>query len=273
MITLPRILFGPFLALGLALPAAAAPDAGGIQGITEPFRFATISAELASRITSVRINEGGRARKGDTILVLDAEEAELEAERSRLIAENDAELTEARLKAEMAKRDLVATKMVYDSTRSVSKEEFLKKELEFNLAKAEVDRLAMAKQKSVLEYKIALQNLKRHFVIAPYDGVVAQRFLNENETCKPQEPLIKFVDVYRCRLVAYIPVARTRGLAKGQRVSLTVGDPGQEPRAGTLEFLSPVVDQASGLRTVKVVFDNPDGAIQPGVPGYLRLDK
>jgi RND family efflux transporter MFP subunit len=256
--------------------AGAAPlrEPAPLQGYTEPYRFATMSSETASRITEVRINEGGRARKGDTILVLDPEEAALEAERTLIISENESELSAARLKTEMAKRDLLATRQVYDSTRSVSREEYLKKELEFNLARTEVDRLTMVHKKAVLEHRIALRNLRRHYVLAPYDGIVAQRFLNEGETCKPQEPLIKFVDVYRCRLVAYVPVALAHGLAKGTKVSLTVGDPKSgAARQGTVDFLSPVVDQASSLRTAKIVFDNPDGTLQPGVSGWLRLEK
>lgn len=262
------------LAAVSSLGAAPAREPAPLQGYTEPYRFATMSSETASRITAVRINEGGRARKGDTILVLDPEEAALEAERTRIISENESELSAAKLKAEMAKRDLLATRQVYDSTRSVSREEYLKKELEFNLARTEVDRLTMARKKSVLEHQIALRNLKRHYVLAPYDGMVAQRFLNEGETCKPQEPLIKFVDVYRCRLVTYVPVALAQGLAKGTKVNLTVGDPRTGvSRQGTVDFLSPVVDQASGLRTAKIIFDNSDGSLQPGLPGYLRLEK
>jgi RND family efflux transporter MFP subunit len=265
---------GWLAALALCGHAMAAGEPSAFQGFTEPFRFATISSEIAARITAVKINEGGRARKGDTILVLDAGEAMLEAERSRIIAESEAELTAAKLKSEMAKRDLKATRQVFDSTRSVSQEEVWKKELESDLAKTEVDRLTMAKQKAVLEYKIALKNLERHFVIAPYDGIVAQRFLNEGETCKPEEPLIKFVDVAHCRFITYLPVRLTQGLAKGSRISLSLGDPKKPSvRSGTIDFISPVVDQASGLRTTKVVFANSDGSIQPGVPGFLQLEK
>lgn len=257
-----------------AAPGAPAREFTSIQGITEPYSYSTISSEIAARITSVRIDEGGHARKGDTILVLDAGEARLEAERSRIIAESDAELTAAKLKAAMAERDLAATRQVFDSTRSVSQEELWKKELESGLAGTEVDRLTMTKQKAALEYKIALENLERHFVIAPFDGIVAQRFLNEGETCKPEEPLIKFVSVSRCRFIAYIPVRSTQGLAKGSRVTLSVGDP-KKPllREGVVDFISPVVDQASGLRTTKVVFGNADGSIQPGVPGFLQIGK
>ena len=39
-----------------------------------------------------------------------------------------------------------------------------------------------------------------------------------------------------------------------------------------IEFISPVVDPASNLREVKVVFRNPDGKIQPGVNGEMILE-
>jgi len=34
-----------------------------------------------------------------------------------------------------------------------------------------------------------------------------------------------------------------------------------------------VVDASSGLRTVKAVFDNADGSIQPGVAGAMLIDE
>jgi RND family efflux transporter MFP subunit len=245
-----------------------------VQGITEPLRQATISAEFAGTIASIKKNEGSFARKGDTILELECEESRLEAERCRVIAESNAELAAAKLKTETAKLDRDATKTVHDSTRAISDEELWKKELEYNLAKTECERLTMMKAKEVAEYKIALDHLRHHFVIAPYDGVVAQRFLNEEEACKPQEPLIKFVDVHKCRFITYVPSARAAGLVKGKQVTLTLGG-AKTPRTrqGVIEFASPVVDPSSGLRTVKVVFDNTDGSIQPGVAGTLLIEE
>ncbi|SHL90569.1 hypothetical protein SAMN05720487_1482, partial [Fibrobacter sp. UWT2] len=37
------------------------------------------------------------------------------------------------------------------------------------------------------------------------------------------------------------------------------------------EFVSPVVDKSSMLRTVKVIFDNTDLAVEPGVTGKILL--
>lgn len=42
--------------------------------------------------------------------------------------------------------------------------------------------------------------------------------------------------------------------------------------AGKITYLSPVVDPASGLLKVKVLFDNPDNQIRPGVAGRILLD-
>jgi multidrug efflux pump subunit AcrA (membrane-fusion protein) len=132
----------------------------------------------------------------------------------------------------------------------------------------------MSKAREQLDYKITQERLSHHFVIAPFAGVVAQRFLNESETCKPQEPLIKFVDIHKCRFITYVPVARSQELVKGKRVTLILGgSKTPSTRQATVEFASPVVDASSGLRTVKVVFENADGSIQPGVSGSMLIEE
>ena len=40
-------------------------------------------------------------------------------------------------------------------------------------------------------------------------------------------------------------------------------------KKGKIEFISPVVDKASLLRTVKVVFENSDKSVEPGVTGKI----
>jgi RND family efflux transporter MFP subunit len=245
-----------------------------VQGITEPLRQAVISAEFASTLTAIRKNEGTFAKKGDTIFELDFKASRLEAERNRLIAENKGELNAARLKAQTAKVDYEATLLLHDSSSSVSDEELWKKKLELDLATNECDRLTMSKEKDVAEYKYALERLSHYFILAPFDGIVAERFLNEAESCKPQEPLLKFVDVHKCRFITYVPVEHSAGLSKGDKVTLSLGN-GRlaQTREGTIEFVSPVVDASSGLRTVKVIFDNSNGSIQPGIPGIMFIDQ
>ena len=42
-------------------------------------------------------------------------------------------------------------------------------------------------------------------------------------------------------------------------------------KKGRIIFVSPVVDPASGLLTVKAEFENPDGAVRPGVAGSMII--
>lgn len=245
-----------------------------VQGITEPFKQAIISSEFASTLTAIRKNEGAFVKKGDTIFEHDYKAPQLDAERSRLIAENKGELNAAKLRVQTAKIDYDATRLLHDSAHSVSEEELWKKKLEFDLAANECERLTMTKEKDITEYKIALERLSHFVVTAPFDGVVAERYLNESESCKPQEPLLKFVDVHKCRFITYVPVDRSVNLVKGENVTLQLGNGSfAKTRTGKIEFVSPVVDASSNLRTVKVVFDNSDGSIQPGITGTLLIEQ
>ena len=46
-----------------------------------------------------------------------------------------------------------------------------------------------------------------------------------------------------------------------------------EQFTGTIYFVSPVVDPASGLMRVKVIFENPEGRIKPGVAGRMLMQE
>jgi RND family efflux transporter MFP subunit len=244
------------------------------QGITEPFRQATISASFASTITEIIKTEGSSVHKGDTILKLDYKQAELEVQRTQTIAQSEAELEAATFKAALSEQDYHATKALHDSTRSISDEEFWKKELEFNLTRLERDRIEMIKAKEILECKIAQDQLCHFFILAPFNGIVAQLFLHESESCKPQEPLIHLVDIHKCRFVTFVPYQLSNDIKKGKEMTITLeGSTSPQIRKGIVEFISPVVDQSSGLRTVKIVFENSDNSIQPGVKGSLNLQK
>ncbi len=61
-------------------------------------------------------------------------------------------------------------------------------------------------------------------------------------------------------------------LTKGQSVHLEIQTGSKSlKKKGTIVFVSPVVDPASGLLKVKAQFDNSGGEIWPGVSGFMFL--
>jgi multidrug efflux pump subunit AcrA (membrane-fusion protein) len=58
----------------------------------------------------------------------------------------------------------------------------------------------------------------------------------------------------------------------GEELTIEMSAPGGPVTLnGTVVFVSPVVDPASGLMRLKVRFRNADGRVRPGVAGMLQI--
>jgi RND family efflux transporter MFP subunit len=233
------------------------------RGITEPYQDATLGSTVTGVLVRINAKEGDSVRRGQTILELERTNEELEVERRRLIASSKAEITAIDRRLEWLRDDVEKTRKLYESTRSVSLDELRQKELELRLAEAELDRLLAAEEREEIEYKIAQAQLEKRRITAPFDGIVVKVHPEVGELCYPQEPLVRLADLSRCRLVVHLQAADSRGLRKNQPATVTIdGSRAQIPAA--IEYVSPVVDPSSGLREVKVLFDNSNGSVNPG---------
>jgi RND family efflux transporter MFP subunit len=263
-----KVLLPAFLLLFFAVVPSGAQE--WVRGITEPYRDVTLTSSVSGMVVGLPHEEGQRVRKGDAVLELERDLEELEVDRRRLIADSKAELTAAQRRVESLGLDLEATRKLFASTQSVSQEELRQKELDYELARAEAERLQVAEEREQVEYRIAVAQLQKRVIVAPFDGVVVQLLPETGETIHPQQPLARIADVSRCRLVVYAPAALAARASAGSSASLRI-DGVAATMSGVVEFVSPVVDPSSGMRVVKVVFDNPNGAVSPGVSGSMLL--
>ena len=222
-------------------------DANWVTGITEPIKDVTLAFPIVGVVGARPLEEGAIVRKDQVIIELDKQLEELDLERKRLARELAASELE-RLKS-LAQRNAI----------SVSKEEIEKKRSEFEIAK--------------VDNELAAAVLKRRQLISPIDGQVAQFYKDVGEKCEDQQPVVRIVDTRRCHLVANLEPRLAQSLRLNQkvRVEVLVGD-SPVTVEGTLIYLSPVADAASGLLRIKAVFENPEGKIRPGIAGRLRID-
>ncbi len=243
-------------------------------GITEPINDVIVSASVPGTIAKIPVKEGDFIDQGRLIVEMEKRYEELEVQRRKLLWEGKAELQAAAAQMEQLKIDLDGTKSLFDTTKSVSKEQLLKKELEYKQAVAEHDKLVLAESREAIEYEMALEQLRQRMITAPLAGFVTELFRKAGEDCKAQEPLVRIVDTRQCYFVANLEAAAASALRPGQPVKLEIDAGGKRlPFNGIVSFVSPVVDPASGLQKVKVLFENPEGKISPGVAGLLHLPK
>jgi len=240
-----KIYVAALVCLGLAAAGfSARGETRAAAGITEPVYDAVLSPAVPGLVSAWKFKEGDFVKQGEVIIELDNRIELLEVGRRKLVLEN-------------RKTDWDALQTLFKkSSISVKKEDLDKAETEYKIA--------------VAEHEMAVEQLRKRSLTAPCPGYVVEITRDVGEACEAYQPLVRVVDTRQCYFVSNVEAKAGAGLKLGQTVKLEI-ETAAEPAAlsGKVVFLSPVVDPASGLRRVKVLFDNAGGRINPGMAGKM----
>ena len=144
------------------------------------------------------------------------------------------------------------------------------------MSEEELERKRLEYQEAEAEYELAVELVRKREIRAPFAGYVVDYFNRDpGSGCKQNEtPLVRLVDPRQARMVTNLEARWGNRVREGQEVRLELeGDGAPVEIEGTIVFVSPIVDAASGLLRVKVLFSNGSGTIRPGVGGYLLLEE
>jgi RND family efflux transporter MFP subunit len=239
--------------------------------VTQAFRDLKLSVTTAGRIEGLFVKEGDRVRKGDLLLHLDRNLEALEVQKRRLILQDDARLEELRAR-EHTLAEQVRSAQTLLASGSVSRKQVEDEQIAWRAIIGERKALEFGKLREQVDLDLAREAHERRHLRAPIDGVITKILAREGESVAPHEPVILMVNTARVRFTGTVPVADGGSLRLGASVTIELAQ-GATPilRQGTIVFVSPVADPASGLLEVMAEFDNLDGSIRPGVAGRIRL--
>ncbi len=229
------------LACGLVSAAATIPlSAVGQQfeGLILPFQEVVVSAPVQSSITTMPRKEGDTIKVGETLALLYSRVEELDMLRAKAALE----------KKEFDNKS--AANLFAD--KIISEDEALKNKIELDLAR--------------LQYQQAAELFNQRNVKAPINGLIVEKNREVGETVTAAQPLFRLVDISRLFVQFYVRAEDAGALRLGDRVGIRCPVVhADRVFAGTVDFIDPRVDAASGLMRVKVLLQNPDGAIKPGL--------
>ena len=270
-------LLGSFLSVGLlisgSLSLVKAQELIGVVGITEPIHDVLLSLPTMGTVAKIFYNEGDSVKKGTVILNLDNQLETLEVARRKLIWESKAELNSAIARVATLGSQLKSTRELYKLTGSISKEEVEQQELDYELAVAEKKRLENNEARERIEYQIAVEQLNKRSLRAPFSGTITELLVDIGETSELDVPLVHLVDTSQCLFVCTVEERVGRTLKSGTDVDLEIQAGAESIKIkGKITYVGPVVDPASGLQKVKVLFQNKEGEIHPGVAGTMLVD-
>ncbi|ETX12961.1 hypothetical protein OCH239_15190 [Roseivivax halodurans JCM 10272] len=256
-------------------PAATPTPTLEASGKVVARREATLSSDLTGRLAELLVSEGDRIEAGDPVARLDAEAAEAQlaiASANVAAAEQERAVVAAELAA--MEDDLARTRTLTE--RGVSSKQALS-ELQGQHAVLEARAASNDSQIDVQRRQLEAmrQDLDNTLIRAPFDGVITEITANVGEIVSPvssggytQSGIATVVDPGS--IVGEVDV-NEQFLSKvrpGQPVEMTVPAWPDRTFSGSVDLITPVVDDSTAAVEVTVVFDDVPASVYPG----MRLD-
>ncbi len=179
-------------------------------GLVSAGRKATLGFEMAGQIAAFTLREGDPVTLGQEIASLDT--SALQARRRATAAELEQARTELELGQLKASRqqDLIAT-------GAVSKEAFDDTRLRARALSSQVEAVAARLASIDIE-------LQKSRLVAPYDGVISERFVYQGAVVSPGTPVLQLVELSNQEAQVGVPASLAGKLEIGTTYSLKLRD-------------------------------------------------
>jgi RND family efflux transporter MFP subunit len=236
-------------------------------GYTAAVNTTNLVARVQGFLQEINYKDGDQVKEGATLFTIEPEPYKLKLEQAQA-AEAGAEATLKQAEADYERQvDLasrqVATKVALDN------------------ATANRDTAQARLKQAQVETKQAAINLGYTQVKAPFDGIVTARLVSLGELVGANGPthlatIVQTAPIYVNFNISEQEVLNVRadmrrlGITQAEltRYPIEVGlqiDEGY-PYRGTLDYVSPTIDRATGTLAVRAILPNPDQVL---VPGYF----
>ncbi len=202
-----------------------------------------VFAKAPGQILSLNVEEGDHVKKGDVLIELDRENAQLELEQARV------DLSKAQLEYDRIKESY--------AKKLVSAEEHDRRKFEFASAQSRFDLAA---------HKISLTQ-----VVAPFNGTITARMVELGQTIQPSDKLFHLANLTPLEADVFVPESKATRLAEGQLAQLSRDDRFDDEFVGKVTRIAPVVDRETGTVKVTIAVSQVPKSVRPGTYVHVRI--
>ncbi|WP_237228205.1 efflux RND transporter periplasmic adaptor subunit [Rubinisphaera sp. JC750] len=251
------------------------------------------SAEVPARetgvLTEIVVREGDQVERGDLLLKLDPEEAELEYERAK---------TDYLIASEEFKNGLrvqFAEKAAEVALAEVNRAEEANRKFSEAVSRTELERLRLVAEKAAIDHELAQHELKllgmsadlkrlavdragllleRRLIRAPISGTVVGLAHRQGEWVEPGMTIVQILDTQRLRAEAVLAGNYRHLDLTGKKTVITMPQRDQSKpleATGLVTFVHPKIDPVDGSFRVNVEFENRDQLFRPGDAATIRI--
>ena len=222
-----------------------------VSGSVRPVLAATVRSKVAAEVAQVHVNEGDRVQAGQPLAMLDTADLKARVDREH------AGLAEARARLDLARKNAANSKALLEKS-------FISQNA-YDSAKNAVDVAEANLKSSEAQAAIAERALSDAQVRAPFQGIVAKRFVNVGDKVTTDMPVLQLVDLSRMELEAQLPLNEIPFVTLGQKIAFRVdGFPSRE-FGGKVERINPSAEAGSRSISIFVSIPNGDGSLKGGM--------
>lgn len=216
-----------------------------VSGRVQPFKQVSVSSPVLQEvIQEVAVEEGDTVEAGQVLVRLRAEKEALELRQAQKLVER---------RAFQAK----GTQTLYKE-KIASQEIALEKETDLELAKLQVE--------------LAAERLKEKTIRAPISGIVVKKYKEAGEAVDRVEKLLDIVNIDKVYIQFYLDPKIIFKIKPDAKVAVSFPLLGDAQFIASVAFIDPRVDKSNLLR-VKLVLDNEDHRLRPGMKGQADFSK
>jgi membrane fusion protein (multidrug efflux system) len=208
-----------------------------LPGETEAWQDIVVAADTSGRVEWIGTREGTTVKKGELLAMFDV---------SALKAALDRAQAALKLADDLYKR----RQQLFES-KIITREELDRSLTEQTLANASF-------QQAQVEHE-------RGFLRSPISGVINHLFVDEGEFIERGKAVADLVNVDKIKINVNIPELDVRYLSVGQKTKVKIDAFPDRPLSGNIDFVAYKADVTTKTFRVKVLINNPQHAIRPGM--------
>lgn len=206
-------------------------------GTLEADESVLLRPELTGKIISIPFKEGGKVKKGDTLVQLDD-------------AQYRAQVTEAEARVKQSDSENRRVQKLF--TKGVGSE-------------TDRDSTQATMKINTAQLDMAKINLEKTRIRAPFDGITGLRYFSPGDYVNAGSELVQLVNIDKMKVDFSIPEIHLLNVSVGQSFTIiSPAFPGRE-FVGKVSAISPVIDEKARSISVRGMVDNKEGVLRPGL--------
>lgn len=227
-----------------------------LTGTLRPVRQTVVKARVPGELSRVDAREGTTVRRGEVLARIDPLEYETR------VRERTAQLQAASAQVDQARR-------TFDNARALRERNFVSQSA-LDQVQSAWEVAVATRDATAAQLALARKALADTALVAPIDGVVAERFAQPGEKLPMDARVLSIVDLSAMEIEAPVPAAEVGSVRIGQPVTLRIEGVAQ-PQVGRIARIAPATQPGTRSVPVYIALENRDPSVRAGLFAQGRL--